>query len=243
LLIFEPMNQFKEPLFRCSSLDNLMSGATTPGETCISTIRELAYLNKYGIRKRFSNKFTDKGIQNEPMSLEIAARVLGWYEFDKNAVKERRNDDFLTGETDFESDLRIADVKSSFDHLSFPDHSKVIKNVPGYEWQMRGYMKIYQREQISLVYVLTPIPEQMIQDQIRREIWQAMANPAYAGMSMEEIESKVEEDFRNEVDFDVIPEEKRVREFILKRDAVKEHQLITRLTLCRAIYKEIFNQI
>jgi transcription antitermination factor NusG len=104
-------------------------------------------------------------------------------------------------------------------------------------------MRIYQREQISLVYVLTPIPEQMIQDQIRREIWQAMANPAYAGMSMEEIESKVEEDFRNEVDFDVIPEEKRVREFILKRDAVKERQLITRLTLCRAIYKEIFNQI
>lgn len=237
------MNEYKEPIFRCSSLDKLMSGATTPGETCISTIRELAYLNKYGIRKRFSNKSMEKGIQNEPMSLEIAARVLGWYEFDKDAPKVRRYDDFLTGETDFESELRIADVKSSFDHLSFPDHSKVIKNVPDYEWQMRGYMRIYEREQISLVYVLTPIPEQMLQDQIRREIWGAMANPAYSGMSMEEIENTVEEQFRNEVDFDVIPEEKRVREFILKRDAAKEHQLITRLTLCKAIYKEIFNQI
>lgn len=237
------MNEYKEPIFRCSSLDKLMSGATIPGETCISTIRELAYLNKYGIRKRFSNKSMEKGIQNEPMSLEIAARVLGWYEFDKESPKVRRYDDFLTGETDFESELRIADVKSSFDHLSFPDHSKVIKNVPDYEWQMRGYMRIYEREQISLVYVLTPIPEQMLQDQIRREIWGAMANPAYSNMSMEEIENTVEEQFRNEVDFDVIPEEKRVREFILKRDAAKEHQLITRLTLCKAIYKEFFNQI
>lgn len=235
--------EYKEPIFRCSSLDDLMGGATAPGETCISKIRELAYWNKYGIRKHFSNKYTDKGIQNEPKSLEIAARVLGWYEFDKNAVKRRLTDEFITGEIDHESEVRIADVKSSFDHATFPDHSKVIKGVPDYEWQMRGYMRLYNRDEISLVYVLTPIPEQMIQDEVRRQVWQAMGDPKYSNTSMDEIERIVEEDLRNEVDFEKIAEEKRVREFVIKRDAQKEHQLITRVKYCQQLYREIYNKI
>lgn len=239
------INEYSKPIFRCSSLGGLMSGISGPGETAYGILRKMAFENKYGIRKRFSSKPTAKGIENEGLSIEMAARAYGWDVDPNKPLKYRKVNEFITGEPDVVTQLVLADVKSSFEAESFPsyDLSFTVSPNKAYEWQMQGYMWLFDRSEAELVYVLTPMPEQMLLDQIRRDSYLAMSDPRYAGMGMEAIEEMVDEQLRAEVDFEVIPEEKRIRRFIIQRDERMIQQIQVRCRQLYPIYERIFNAI
>lgn len=234
-----------EFIARCSSLGALMTNPRAKSETLSETakkeIEKVVLFNKYGIEEDFSSKPTDKGIQNEPESIKIASDVLGW--FDIPEKKTRLMNDWITGEPDVLTPSLLADVKSSFSGQTFPWFDLDECPNKSYFWQMQGYLMLSEREECELVYILTNTPEQMVHDMIQKAIWKMYADPGYSDRTQNEIEEIAEQRVRSMHNFDHIPIEKRVRQYIIKRDNESIEQIKNRVDECRAYYDTIFNLI
>ena len=234
-----------EFIARCSSLGALMTNPRAKSETLSETakkeIEKVVLFNKYGIEEDFSSKPTDKGIQNEPESIKIASDVLGW--FDIPNKKTRLMNDWITGEPDVLTPSLLADVKSSFSGQTFPWFDLDECPNKGYFWQMQGYLMLTEREECELVYVLTDTPEMMVLDMIQKAIWKMYADPGYLDRTQSEIEEIAEQRVRSMHNFAHIPTEKRVRQYIIKRDNDAIEQIKNRVDECRAYYDTIFNLI
>ena len=65
---------------RCSSLGKIMTSPKSKGEVLSQTsktyLKELAIEEKFGIRKEFSSRYTDKGNIQEDTAIEMASKVL-----------------------------------------------------------------------------------------------------------------------------------------------------------------------
>ena len=234
-----------EFIARCSSLGALMTNPRAKSETLSETakkeIEKVVLFNKYGIEEDFSSKPTDKGIQNEPESIKIASDVLGW--FDIPEKKTRLMNDWITGEPDVLTPSLLADVKSSFSGQTFPWFDLDECPNKNYFWQMQGYLMLTEREECELVYILTDTPEQMVHDMIQKAIWKMYADPGYSDRTQSEIEEIAEQRVRSMHNFAHIPTEKRVRQYIIKRDNDAIEQIKNRVDECRAYYDTIFNLI
>jgi hypothetical protein len=74
--------------------------------------------------------------------------------------------DLITGECDIEDSNEIVDVKCSWDRFTFLDSfSGGGKN---YEWQLRGYMQLYEKPKASVIYCLTDKPDHMMKKELER---------------------------------------------------------------------------
>ncbi len=151
--------------FRCSSIGKLMTEPRTKAEGPLSVgaktyIRELAAQEIFGIEFEFSSKETEKGIEVEDESIALLNRVRG-LDLVKNA--ERRSNDFITGECDlFDAPGRRGhDLKSSWSAKTFPI---VVADCEDklYEWQMRGYMALWDASEWEVDYALVDTPERLI---------------------------------------------------------------------------------
>lgn len=156
------MRDFK---FRCSSIGKLMTEPKTLKEGPLSAgaktyIRELAAQEIFGVDFEVSNKQIEKGILVEPDSIALLNRVRG-LTLTKNA--ERRTNDFLTGECDlFNAAARRGhDVKSSWSVATFPIATVDCEDKL-YEWQMRGYMALWDAGEWEVNYCLVDTPEKLI---------------------------------------------------------------------------------
>jgi hypothetical protein len=75
--------------------------------------------------------------------------------------------DLITGECDIEDSNEIVDVKCSWDRFTFLDSfSGGGKN---YEWQLRGYMQLYEKPKASVIYCLTDKPDHMMLQELERK--------------------------------------------------------------------------
>lgn len=96
----------------------------------------------------------------EPVCLPMLARLTG-RPLTKNA--ERRTDGLITGECDiFDAPIRHGrDIKAPYSMETMPI---VLADCfdSGYEWQMRGYMKLWDAESWSVDYLLVSTPEEFI---------------------------------------------------------------------------------
>lgn len=230
---------------RASSMGSLMTNDRSGkkmGETAITLIKQTVLYNKYGIEKDISSKYLDKGIQNEYESIKLAAGILGWFDVDPDEPKTRFFNDYATGEPDVLSATVLGDIKNSFDGTTFPFFETECFN-KAYDWQMQCYMWLTGRKQAELVYTLTDTPEQMILDEIRRKAWKAMAMPKYADMNIEDIEVEIESQVRNQMMFGHIPEEKRVKRFIIEADENKFEMMQNRIIEAREIYDKLYQLV
>ena len=210
-------------------------------ETAKKEIQKIILFDKYGIEDEFSSKPTDKGIMNEPESIRIASEILGW--FDIPEKKTRLINDWITGEPDvYKSGVLVADVKSSFSGLTFPWFSDELEN-NAYWFQMQSYMWLTGLYESELVYVLTNTPKQMILDMVQKKYWKMLPDPQYANYSPSEIEEMADEFVRSQHNFDHIPLEKRVKQFVIKYDSDAIEQIKRQIALCREYYDEQFNKI
>lgn len=220
---------------RCSSLGKIMTSPRTKGEVLSQTaktyIEELVKENELGIKKEFSSRYTDKGIQQEDIAIEMASRVLNLPFALKNT--EYFENEFIKGTPDLILEDEIIDIKCPFSGSTFPWFETELPN-KDYYWQMIGYMWLTGRKKARVVYCLVDSPEKIIQDEIRRVSWS-------------KFEIDVTEETENEVrfqhEFDRIPENKRVRTFLVELNEANIEQVKERLLEARKYYDELIERL
>lgn len=151
--------------FRCSSIGKLMTEPKTQKEGPLSVgaktyIRELVAQEIFGVDFEVSSKQMEKGILVEQDSIDLLNRVRG-LSLTKNT--ERRTNDFLTGECDLfnAGGRRGHDVKSPWSIATFPIATVDCEDKL-YEWQMRGYMALWDAAEWEVNYCLVDTPEKLI---------------------------------------------------------------------------------
>jgi len=183
--------------------------------------------------KDFSNKYTDKGLEVETESMQMANRVLRWgldtevidgVEFRKN----RLSNEYITGEPDLNIKELLADAKSSWNIHTFPHFKNDID--PAYYAQGQGYLWLTGKDEYQLVYCLVDTPERLILDEIRRQEW---AN------GFIEIPEQLEDEIRFSMTFGDIPEENRVKLYKFLKDDEYIFLIKESVTMAREYLEEL----
>jgi hypothetical protein len=113
----------------------------------------------YGFHEVVSNKYMDKGIAVEDDSIALYNDVF-FSNYRKNT--ERRDNKWLTGELDLlPGPNKITDIKSSWSLATFPvtaqdGHDSL------YEWQGRGYMMLWDKDEFEIAYCMVNTPPELI---------------------------------------------------------------------------------
>lgn len=151
-------------LIRCSSIGKLMTEPRTKSEGPLSVgakthIRSLVSQDLFGVDFEVSSKEMEKGNLMEPDAIALLNRVRG-LSLVKNT--ERRSNDWITGECDlFDAGARRGhDLKCSWSVATFPI-SLVDCEDKLYEWQMRGYMWLWDAAFWDVDYALLSTPEHL----------------------------------------------------------------------------------
>jgi hypothetical protein len=129
----------------------LSSGAKT-------VLNDMAKEYLYGYNNVVSSKYTQKGIIVEDQSIALYNELF-FTSHRKNTV--RTVNAWLTGEPDIDTGEEIIDIKSSWSMATFPELPED-GHKPEYEWQVRGYMMLRNRERAKVAYCLVDTPEELI---------------------------------------------------------------------------------
>jgi len=220
---------------RCSSLGKLMTSPKSKTEILSQTaktyLKELAIEEKFGIRKEFSSRYTDKGNTQEDTAIEMASQVLNLPFALKNT--EYFENDFVKGTPDLILEDEIIDIKCSWDGTTFPWFEDELPN-KDYFWQLVGYMWLTGRSKARVVYCLVDTPEDIVQDEIRRTSWK-------------KFEIDVTEETENEVrakhEFSHISENKRVRAFLIALLDEDIEKVKEKLLHAKEYYNDLINNL
>lgn len=152
-----------------------------------------------------------KGQRVEGDCIGVLRRVTG-----RPLVKntERRNDGWISGECDvWDAPIRMGrDVKAPYSMASMPITLADCYD-SGYEWQMRGYMALWDAERWSVDYVLVSTPEDLI---------------GYEPPSLHVV--------------DHIPEHHRVTSWVVTRDRALEWLIRDKVAAARRYYRQVLNE-
>lgn len=203
-------------LIRCSSLGKIMTEPKTKAEGILSIgaktyIRELVAQEIFGVQFEIGGKPLEKGIVCEPESLALLNRVRG-LQLVKNT--DRRSNGWLTGEADIfdGAHRRGHDLKTSWSLATFPilpiDCTNKI-----YEWQMRGYMVLWDAEEWEVDYCMVSTPEDLI---------------GYEDMQIHLV--------------DHIPENHRVTSWVIQRDRSLEPLMKARVQAAQSYAYEVLRE-
>lgn len=206
----------REITFRCSSLGRIMTEPKALKEGPLSVgaktyIRELAAQDIFGVDFSVSSKAMEKGLRCEEDSIALLNAVRG-LSLEKNA--ERINNGFISGECDlFDAAAnRGHDIKSSWSVATFPISEKDCEDKL-YEWQMRGYMMLWDASEWEVNYCLVDTPEDLI---------------GYEPIQMHIVGH--------------IPDCMRVTSWTIQRDKAIEDKIIEKVKHARAYYVEVINE-
>ena len=218
---------------RCSALGKIMTNARSKSEvlskTCKSYLQELAIEEMYGIKKEFSSRYTDKGIEVERTSIDLVQDNCDFGFMYKN--EEHFENDYLTGTPDVNTDNILLDVKSSYDATTFPWFEEEIPN-KDYYYQLQGYMALCNKRKSVLAYCLVNTPYQIVEDEVRRAHWKE-----HLIDESEELRADVEARHN----FDHIPPEKRIKTFEVRYDKDVVKAIYERIKECRKYYETLIS--
>ena len=180
----------------------------TLSETAKTYVRELVRQELWGVDFEVSTKYTDKGLAVEAEGLALLNRVRG-LTLTKNT--ERRNDGLITGEADTVDMTRGCghDLKCSWSLQTFPAFLKDCQD-PLYEWQMRGYMQLWNVDRWEVNYVMVNTPEDLL--------------GPYEPQQLHLVEH--------------IPEHMRLTTWAIERDRQLEEHMFAKLTAARIYYDQ-----
>lgn len=149
---------------RCSSLGKIMTNPRNKtdvlSKTCTSYIKQLVKEEIFGYKAEIGSKEMDKGITVEKDSIDLYNEVFMTFHT-KNEI--RLNNDFINGECDIDSTDMIIDIKSPWSLETFPATPDDI-DAKGYEWQLRGYMWLYEKPYAQLAYCMVDTPLDLLSD-------------------------------------------------------------------------------
>lgn len=209
-------------------------------ETCKTRIEEKFLEDKFGIKKEFWSKATDKGTTEEPISIELAVRRLCLFGAQKN--DETFENDYLIGTPDIIYGDCVYDIKTPFSGNTFPFFKNEIPE-KAYFYQLQSYMELTRLRSAKLVYCLVDTPQNMINDEIRRQVWKMLPDPKYRDLSESEIETIAEKKTLSQMTFDNIPEELRIRVYDVEYCPETIEKIKARIDQCREYYKELESTI
>jgi hypothetical protein len=210
-----------------------MTNPRTKGELLSQTaktyIEEQVIQDKYGIKKQFYSRYTDKGILVEDDAIKLVSDILDLGFTWKN--EDHFTNDWMTGTPDVNTDTVLLDVKSSWDATTFPFFATEIPT-KDYWFQLQGYMELTNKTESLLCYCLVNTPEEMVEDEVRRAHWNA-------NLLEESIDLRDEVQKRH--NFDHIPDNRRVKVFEVKKDEAVIEAIKERVELCREYYNTLIN--
>lgn len=201
---------------RCSSLGKIMPEPKTKAEGILSVgartyIRTLAAEDIFGVTFEFSSKETEKGLEVEDESIVMLNRVRG-LSLAKNS--ERKTNGLITGEADlFDAQRRRGhDIKSSWSLKTFPISVADCEDKL-YEFQMRGYMMLWDADEWSVDYCMVETPERLI---------------GYEPLQLHLVSH--------------IPERMRITSWTVRRDAAIEERIIEKVKAAREYYHQVVDE-
>ena len=202
--------------FRCSSIGKLMTAPKSKAEGPLSVgaktyIRQLAAQEILGIDFEVSSKAMEKGIVCEQESINLLNSVRG-LSLVKNT--ERKTNDYLTGECDLfdASKKRGHDIKTSWSAATFPILA-IDCDDKLYEWQMRGYMMLWDADEWEVNYCLVDTPETLI---------------GFEPMQMHVVSH--------------IPDHMRLTTWTIERDKEREAEIIEKVKAAREYYAQVIQE-
>jgi len=149
-------------IFRASSLGKIMTNPRSKSEvlseTAKSYIKSLAKQNFYNYKTTIDTKQMRKGIEFEDQSIQLVNTVM-LKNFKKN--EERKTRGHLTGHADIITDKSIIDIKTSWSLETFPAFEEDADD-KAYEWQLRGYMHLYNKANAKLIYCMVDTPNELL---------------------------------------------------------------------------------
>ncbi len=231
-------------LVRASQVGALMTkgrGKEDWGQTALKCIQDAVLFNEFGINKHVTSKHIEKGIINEAESLEMIKRVTGW-EIDLQKPKKRLTNQWVTGEPDVLDNGYLIDVKNSWDGTTFPWFNDGVTNMDYYH-QLQTYMWLSGYKFSYLIYTLTSAPSHMVYKEAEKIAYNLHPLPAYHGKSFDEMLEIGEEKAQNQLVFDSIPEEKRIRIFRIERNEAVIDDIQRRVEEARKIYDEYLTNL
>jgi len=155
-------------LIRCSSLHKIMTMPKNKKDLlsvgAMSYMKEVAKERLFGYSSFEGSRYTEKGKALEDLAIECSGKLKG-RKFVKNT--RRVNKGFLTGECDIldEPEFPTIDTKCSWSigtHPFFKDDAEKDCKEAGYDWQMQGYMNLYDRDSAEVHFWLFPCPSDLI---------------------------------------------------------------------------------
>ena len=198
-----------------SSLGKLMTESRTKSETLSQTtksyIASKAKEDFFGYNSFISTKAMQKGTDWEHESIELVNQVRDTF-YIKN--EETIENDFLIGTPDIILDNSIIDIKTSWSLETFPAISAEGIN-KDYEWQLRGYMMLCDKQSAELIYCMIDTDDFLLSDWDNKTI------------------HKVSH----------IDPKKRITVLEYQRDTAVEDAIRERLTACTEYYNEYINQL
>lgn len=128
-----------------------------------SKIREALKEDLYGFKSFTGNKYTAKGNAFEDMAIEMSGKMR-FRQYQKHVG--RVSNEFITGECDILDQQRrlIIDTKCTWDigtHPFFADEALEKVKKAGYDWQMQGYMWLYDCDMAHVDFWLFPCPVEL----------------------------------------------------------------------------------
>jgi hypothetical protein len=220
---------------RASQIGKIMATPRKAGEVLSETaktyVHDLVLEEKYGIKKEFSSRYTDKGNEVEEIGIALVNEVLNYKFIYKNY--EFFENEWVKGTPDVNTDEVLLDVKCSWDATTFPFFDTEVPN-KDYFFQLQGYMWLTGKQESILAYCLINTPFQMVEDEIRRAHWK---------FNLIEENTELRKEVESKHVFDHIPEHKRVKYWFIRRDESVIEKIKERVELCREYYNLLMKTI
>ena len=191
-------------------------------ETCKTYLEQWVTEKLYQRRVDFTAKTTDKGnLVEDDAILYLSCHVPGFEFATKNT--QYFADEFMHGTPDIIEDEIGADVKSSYNHSTFPLHNSELETTD-YEWQMQGYMHLTGRQKWFVIYCLMSMPEEMLIKEARYRLGADYSKDDFEALAVNYL-------------YDDLPPHLRLKVFELEYDAEKIERVKQRVIECRKYIK------
>lgn len=202
-------------LFRCSSIGKLMTEPKTKAEGPLS-VGAKTYIRSLVAQEIFtdfeiSSKEMEKGRLVESDGIALLNRVRG---LSLVKTSERRSNEWVTGECDlYDSERRRGhDIKCPWSIATFPILPADCEDKL-YEWQMRGYMMLWDADEWEVNYTLVSTPEELVR---------------YEPQTMHFV--------------DHYPEHLRLTTWTVRHDPAKEEAMIEKIKAAREYYAQVLTE-
>ena len=198
-----------------SSLGKLMTESRTKLETLSQTtksyIASKAKEDFFGYNSFISTKPMQKGTDWEHESIELVNQVRDTF-YIKN--EDTIENDYLIGTPDIILENSIIDIKTSWSLETFPAISAEGIN-KDYEWQLRGYMMLCDKQSAELIYCMIDTDDFLLSDWDNKTIHKVAH----------------------------IDPKKRITVLEYERNTSIEEAITERLLACTEYYNEYINQL